>query len=144
MILYLDTSAFVRLYVEEAHHNAIVDSARKATLVATHLIAYAEMRAALAKMRRMKRISAAELNKIKRAFERDWQNAVHVHPTELLIRRAGELAEQHALRGYDSVHLAAAETLANTSAPLPLIFAGFDDALNDAARKVGMALFGEM
>lgn len=143
MILYLDTSAFVRLYIEEDDHDAILDSTRKATLVATHLIAYAEMRAALAKMRRMKRITVAELNKIKRSFERDWQNAVHVHPTELLIRRAGELAEQHALRGYDSVHLAAAEILAHTSTPLPLIFAGFDAALNGAARKMGLVLLSD-
>lgn len=143
MILYLDTSAFVRLYVKEDDHDAILDSARKATLVATHIIAYAEMRAALAKMRRMKHITVAEFNKIKRSFERDWQNAVHVHPTELLIRRAGELAEQHALHGYDSVHLAAAEILAHTGTPLPLTFAGFDATLNNAARKIGLGLFGE-
>ena len=143
MILYLDTSAFVRLYVEEAHHEDVWNSARDASLVATHLIAYAEMRAAFAKMHRMKRLTVAELNKIKRAFEHDWQNTLHVQPTEMLIRRAGELAEQHGLRGYDSVHLAAAEALAHTSTPLPLVFAGFDATLNNAARKMGMALFGD-
>lgn len=82
------------------------------------------MRAALAKIRRMKRITVAELNKIKRSFERDWQNAVHVHPTELLISRA--------------------EILAYTNTPLPLIFAGFDATLNDAARKMGLALFDDV
>ena len=100
------------------------------------------MRAALAKMRGMKRISVAEFNKIKRSFERDWQNAVQVHSTELLIRRAGGLAERHALRGYDSIHLAA-EILAHSSTPLPLTFAGYDAALNNAARTVGLGLFGE-
>ena len=51
MILYLDTSAFVRLYIEEAHHEDVWTNVRNASLVATHLIAYAEMRAAFAKMR---------------------------------------------------------------------------------------------
>lgn len=140
MILYLDASALVRLYIEEEHHAVMVKSVRSATLCATHLIAYAEMRASLQKLRRMKRLTDKELTKIKRAFEKDWLNIAHIQPTDFMMRRAGELAEQHNLRGYDSVHLAAADTLAANSAPQPLVFACFDTNLNTAAQKLGMQL----
>lgn len=52
-----------------------------------------------------------------------------------LARRAGELAEAHALRGYDAVHLAAAVRLRD---PELVVVAG-DEGLLAAARDEGMA-----
>jgi hypothetical protein len=55
------------------------------------------------------------------------------------IRRAGNLAQQFGLRGYDSVQLAAAE-LTQTVLRAPVTFASFDNNLNDAARTNGLNL----
>jgi len=44
-------------------------------------------------------------------FDRDWRRYVRIPVTSRLVRLAGELAERHALKGYDAVHLASAVTL---------------------------------
>jgi uncharacterized protein len=52
---------------------------------------------------------------------------------EPLARHAGDLATQHALRGYDAVHLACALHLEGDE----ILVATWDDALNSAARATG-------
>jgi len=76
-----------------------------------------------------------------RCFERDWRSARVVGVAEPLIRRAGELAHIHALRGYDSVHLAAAEEIHRlVGGQAPFRFAAFDVVLTAAARGLGVPL----
>ncbi|MEJ2087139.1 MAG: PIN domain-containing protein [Gammaproteobacteria bacterium] len=48
MIVYLDTSALLKLFVEEPESSQIRETVEKAIPV-THLVTYAEMRAALAR-----------------------------------------------------------------------------------------------
>lgn len=139
MILYLDTSAYVRAYVRETGHDLIWNAAQSASEIATHLITYAEMRAALARMQRMDRLVAAEITSIKATFEQDWDKTLKISPTEAMIRRAGDLAERFSLRGYDSVHLAAAESLRSQGAD-SLRFASFDQLLNQSAEELGLRL----
>ena len=52
MILYLDTSALVKLYVEEENSSTVEHMVSKARIVATHLIAYVEAQAAFARLQR--------------------------------------------------------------------------------------------
>ena len=141
MILYLDTSALLKLYVAEPESPLVGQALASAKLVCTHLIAYAEARAAFAKAQRNGRLEAARLAPLVQEFERDWAEIDVLGVDEALVRRAGELAERFALRGYDSVHLSAGETvmrLAGRAAECR--FAAFDARLNDAARKLGMPL----
>ena len=56
---------------------------------------------------------------------------------ELLVAQAAEFADTFALRGYDSVQLAAANSLALESGA-PVIFACFDTRLNKAAKVLAM------
>jgi predicted nucleic acid-binding protein len=140
LILYLDTSAYVRLYIREEGHERIRTAARAATRLVTHLIAYAEMRATIAKMQRMQRLDAPAAISVRKAFELDWRSTLQIVPTEGLVRRAGELAERFALRGYDSVHLAAAESLTLAPGSNFLRFAAFDRVLNDSAEELGLTL----
>ena len=135
MILYLDTSSLIKLYVEEegsSHVRQLVDAA---SLVTTSVIAYAEARAALARHRRDRAISPAEHQRVKSEFDRDWPSYLRIEVTEPVYRRAGDLAERHALRGFDALHLASFLSLH----PLrpsdePVIFSSFDENLNRAAR----------
>jgi len=140
MILYLDTSAYVRAYVREAGHDLIWNAAQSALEIATHLITYAEMRAALARMKRMGRLVEAEIGSIKERFEQDWRITLKIAPTEAMIRRAGDLAERFGLRGHDSVHLAAAESLRVEQGTDLLRFASFDRLLNQSAEELGLRL----
>jgi len=52
-----------------------------------------------------------------------------------LAHRAGELAQEHGLRGYDAVHLASALTLADDG----LVFVTGDGKLAAAAKAAGVA-----
>jgi predicted nucleic acid-binding protein len=52
LILYLDTSALVKLYVEEAGTGEVATRVDEATIVATCRVAYAQARAAFARHRR--------------------------------------------------------------------------------------------
>lgn len=139
MILYLDTSALLKLYADEPGRRRVLAAVDDAEVVASHLVAYAEARAALAHKHRLGDISNAQLAEHKRELDSDWQALYRVSVTEALVRRAGDLSEQHALRGYDSVHLAAAEQL-GAAIDAPIVFGCFDVALANAASALGLDL----
>lgn len=71
----------------------------------------AEGGAALAAARRSGRIDALGHEEAVTALERLWEQIEGIVVTEALARRAGELADQCALRGYDAIHLASAEAI---------------------------------
>ena len=54
--------------------------------------------------------------------------------TDRLVRTAGDLAEEHQLRGHDAVHLAAAQTVADVDT----VFASGDQNLIAAASHLGL------
>jgi uncharacterized protein len=139
LILYLDTSALVKLYAEEEGSEGVRLAVRAADLVATSLMAYAEMRSALARKSRGNEISLPAFTRCRRDFERDWQRLNRLPIDELLVRKAAELAEQHALRALDALHLAAADSLQNTLRDT-VTFACFDSRLNGVAEAQGFAL----
>ena len=137
MILYLDTSSLVKLYVEEDHSGDVEALVRSSDVVATSLVAYAEARAAFARRFREKAFSSKEFDIIKKHFEIDWNNFLRVLPDEETIRLAGELAERHALRGFDSIHLASALVLKDETNS-PLQFSCFDQELLKASQDEGL------
>jgi len=139
LILYLDTSAFVKLYVEE-QGSEIIRGAVAESLLHTHWITYPEMRAALARLRRMGYQTDDTYREHKLEFEADWKAVNAILPDERIFRRAGELAERFGLRGYDSVHLAAAESLRVGQGSDLLRFASFDERLNQSATELGLPL----
>ena len=65
-----------------------------------------------------------------------------VEVSAAICREAGELAERHRLRGYDSVHLASYLEVARLAGVGDTRFSSFDDRLNRAARTAGRALGG--
>ena len=139
-LLYLDTSAWLKLYVEYYGSEAVHAAVEQAEQTCTHLIAYAELRAALAKAQRMNRLTAEQKTVLLPVIEQDWETLNVILPTEMLIKRAGNLADQFGLRGYDSIHLAAAEAISLQIMPQPLVFACFDKHLNESAKLLGMTI----
>lgn len=138
MILYLDTSAFLKLYLEESESGKIRAAIERAGLICTHMIAYVEMRAAFARAIRVGRLSGSDATGTIREFEADWLKVDIIGIDEPLIRRAGAFAENYGLRGYDSVHLAAAARAYEIS-ETGFLFASFDKTLCAAADALGLA-----
>jgi predicted nucleic acid-binding protein len=133
VILYVDTSALVKLYVEEVGTLEVISRVERAEAVATALVTYAEARAALARHQRQGGISGAELRRVVRELNREWTTYNVVHLSDALVHSAGSLAERHALRGYDAVQLATALELRAVGGVVE--FCAFDDRLNRAARR---------
>ncbi len=133
MILYLDTSALVKLYIEEAGSAAVATAVERAAGVATARISYAEARAVFARHARAGGITRAELRRVVRHLDEEWGEYSLVEVTDAVVRRAGALAERHRLRGYDAVQLAAALDVRLAGGDVE--FSCFDRSLGRAARR---------
>lgn len=142
MIVYLDTSALVKLFVDEPGRDAVRRVLKRARSGATGLVTYVELRSALARAARRGVLGARAMRTAQDRFEQGWYELDHVSPDWRLIQRAGGLAADLDLRGYDAVHLASAERLRSGAGDMRLLFACFDDALNRAARLLGFEVLG--
>ena len=140
MILYLDTSALVKLYAVEEGREEVERAVKEADRVATSAVAYAEARAALARKLREGVFSEKEHREAVTALDEDWRNLEVLSVTDNVARFAGDLAEMHALRGFDAVHLASALLVRAASREQGdgenVLFLGFDMDLMGAAAEV--------
>jgi predicted nucleic acid-binding protein len=135
VIAYFDTSAVVPLLIAES------GSARAALLwdgadrvVSVRLI-YPETRAALAQAERLGRLMPRQLRDAVTELDSLFEEIDLVEVDDALARRAGELAEVRQLRGYDAVHLAAADRVRD----LNIVIIAGDGALLHAATAEGLA-----
>lgn len=137
MILFCDTSALVKLYIIEPGSDALKARVQEAEAVAVCRIAWAEAYAALSRRAREVPGDAGVIEQAKAALAVDWPRYVVLEINQTLVERAGEYADTFALRGYDSIQLAAAFE-AGRIAQTPIFFACFDMRLNKAAKLLGM------
>ena len=133
MIVYLDTSSLVKIYVEEEGSASVTKLISSSTASATSVIAYAESRAAFSRRMREGVFTKGEYRNLLLTFERDWINYMQVKVSQNLIQLAGNLAEKHALRGFDAIHLASALILRNTG--VPVLFSCYDEKLQLASLR---------
>lgn len=138
MNTYFETSAIVKLVVEEEGSDEAGTLWDASDLVVTSRLAYAEARAAMAAARRAGRLSSKRLEEGKRALEHRFQEIDFVELTEEVVRSAGNLSERHGLRGFDAVHLASALAIGAVS----LVLATWDLALARAGRSEGFDVAG--
>ena len=129
MILYLDTSALVKLYVEETHSDDVRRWVDDAEIVATCRVAYPEAVSALNRRMRTGDISKKAYGTATRALRQDWVRLAIVDFREI---DAGRLAAKYGLRGFDAIHLSSAMVLASAPAGPDVWFSSFDSALNRA------------
>ncbi len=142
MIVYADTSALVKLFVEEENSAATRDMLRGAQTMGTGLLTRAELGAALARGVRLGFLSEEEALEARRRLREAWPTWIHITVDEGLVSRAEVLAWEHGLRGYDAVHLAAALAWQELIAS-PVILATFDRELWEAAQQVGLVPWPE-
>jgi len=139
LILYLDTSAWVKLYVREAGSKELRAYTVKAEALAASVIAYPEARAAFARLKAQGISTAAKHQQRLAQLNLDWENLLRIELVPAVVRRAGDLAELYGLRGFDSIHLASALWLQEKTS-MPMHFAVFDQRLRAAAEKAGLAV----
>jgi predicted nucleic acid-binding protein len=137
VILFCDTSALIKLYIIEAGSDELKARMLEAEAVAVCRIAWAEAHAALSRHARDVPEDAPVIEQAKAALAADWPHFVVLDIDQALVERAGDYADTFALRGYDSIQLAAAFEAGRISQS-PIFFACFDTRLNKAAKLLGM------
>ena len=144
-LLYLDTSALFKRYVEEDESEMVLARIADAPVVGTALITRIEVAAALAKAVRDDRMEPAEAHDAERGFLDDWADFTRVGLTDDLAAHAGDLAWKHGLRGYDAAQLATALAWreATEDAEDEIVFACFDNHLRRAATAEGLETWPE-
>ena len=138
MILYLDTSALVKVYVTEPYREPVISAMQEAETVASHRLVYVEAHAAFARALNERKLTEGQHEAVTREFRADWKNYLQVGTSQSLIQRAADLAEAFHLRACDSVHLAAADVL-HARSEETVLFACFDRKLNRAAVVLGLS-----
>lgn len=136
MNLYLDTSALVKLYVEEPGRPIVMAAVDRADVVGTSIVALVEARAALARRRREHGLAPGAYRRAGRLLQGDWPRYIRFEVTEALVANAANLAEKLHLRAYDAVHLASG--LVMQAQVGDTVFACWDQDLARAAAKVGL------
>ncbi|GAG36347.1 unnamed protein product, partial [marine sediment metagenome] len=136
MILYLDTSALVKLYIDEPGSEEVKKRVAAARIVSTSRVAYVEARAGIAKKFREGELSESDRQRIIKELGRDWENYFIVEVSESVIELGGRLVDRHPLREFDAIHLASA-LLLKDRARLPVAFSCFDERLKEVAQAEG-------
>jgi hypothetical protein len=140
MTIFLDTSAWVKFFIDETgtarirHSLATWQSSETHQLVASP-ITYAEMLSTLKRAHRGQRLGQEEFETAVTLFEEQWANTQVVTVNVELIAQSGQLAKEYGLRGCDAFQLATA-LQAQTH-----LFIGADLELNDTARTCGLKVW---
>lgn len=136
MILYLDTSSLIKLYVAEAGSEEVRDLVDRASVVSTSVVAFPETRSAFARLGREGTLTPEQLASVRSGFLRDWDSFLKIRVLKRVYERAGELTEVHALRGFDAIHLASFLEVLGQADGEEVEFSAFDARLAAAARAV--------
>ena len=137
MILYCDSSALIKFYIDEEDSDFMRHLLEKAEAIATVRITWAEIHAALSRRARDNPLDAKLLDKARRLFVKEWHKYIVIDVSQDVVELAGEYADTFALKGYDSVQLAAAVYSARLSGE-SFRFACFDSRLKKAAAVLGV------
>ena len=140
-IYFLDSSALVKRYVAETGSSWIGEIFTSNIDLHISAISGAEVIAAIIRRQRRGALLADDAARALTEFRTDWTSLFDVVKVDTaVIERAMDLAEQHGLRGSDSIQLAAAmranaEALQSSAS---IVFVCADDELNTAASAEGL------
>jgi predicted nucleic acid-binding protein len=133
-IVCFDSSALVKLVVEEAGSGLAAELWDGSDAVVASRLAYPEVCAALAASARNHDLDSGGLHAAETAWEEYWAAIRPVEFTADVEQRAGRLAGRHALRGAAAVHLASALAIADPD----LVLAVWDRRLHAGATAAGL------
>lgn len=133
-IVYFDSSALVKLVVEEAGSQLAGELWDGSDAAVASRLAYPEVKAALAAAGRNHDLGEEDLEQAEGDWEQYWAATRPVELTKAVEHHAGHLAKLHALRGADAVHLASALAIGDPD----LIIAAWDRRLHAGAAAAGL------
>jgi uncharacterized protein len=130
---YVDTSALIKLYVDEHDSDVAHELVNADPVLATSWLTTVELRRNLARL-----LEGAPLAAARRRAEADLDAVALISLEETGWRAAADIAEELGVRSLDAVHLAAARQLRIPT----LTFCTFDLRQGQAARRLGLTVVG--
>ncbi len=134
MILFLDSSALVKLYSAEENRELVFSAIAKARDVAVSSLSLAEVTSALKRHQLEGGFSQTDEQRAFQVLLKDWETFDRIDLSDWLAKQAAVLARSRGLRGADAVQLASASWL--TRERHGVQFLAFDIQLNEAARGI--------
>ncbi len=136
-MIYLDSSALVKRYVREQGTQKLATLTATGEAMVISRLAYPEILSAFMRKRRAGEIGRKSLENAIHMFEEDWGRFVLVEIHDELLPVVRSMAQRHALKGADVVHLSTAVWVRN-AAKMPVTMVASDADLLAAARAEGL------
>lgn len=108
MRVFFDSSAFAKRYLDEQGTPEVLAWCDQATELALSVIAIPELISAFCRLRRERKLSAAQYQRLKSALTADIADALICDTTPQVIGHSIQALEKHRLRGMDAIHVGAA------------------------------------
>jgi len=137
LILFCDTSAWVKRYLVEDGGKSVVAAVQVATVVALARVTWVESMSAFARREREQPAATRGIAAARVQFRLDWPQCLVLKLTRDVTDLAGEYCEAFALRAADSVQLTSAQVLRQRVGE-DVAFLGFDQRLAKAAALLSL------
>ncbi len=132
MIVYLDTSAIIKHYLQEPGSENVQRLFQEADYLGTSVFSEIETISSLERAKKIARIDSPSYRSILAQMNRDFQTFALEAVSAETVRNGIRLVRQHGLRPGDAIQLASAQLLKRR---LPqMIFAAYDEKLLESAR----------
>lgn len=107
-MIYLDSSALVKRYIEEKGSDKVNALLQQAPVAAASRLAYPEILAAITRRHKAGDIETPAFERVRKNFKADWTSFVVIEMRAEVFVFIDRIIEKHALKGADSVHLSTA------------------------------------
>jgi len=139
VILYIDTSALAKNYLEEISSRDVrnlIDGARQ---IVTSVLTELEVTSTLERAKHGRRINSPSYRTAVESFEKDLRREViaFIAISQAIIDDAKRIIKHHRLRPPDAIQVASAKHAMKAISPL-IEFLCFDEAVVDAAKREGL------
>ncbi len=134
MLVFFDTSAFVKRYINESGTDKVLEWCDKATEIGLSGIVLPEMISAFCRLSREKRINRLQYQQLKSSLLADIEDAALCDLAPAVLAQSILSLENNVLRGMDAIHLGSAVVLKAD------VFVSSDNRQCEAAALAGLCI----
>jgi predicted nucleic acid-binding protein len=132
MLVFFDTSAFVKRYINESGTDKVLEWCDKATEIGLSGIVLPEIISAFCRLRREERISGVQYQQLKSSLMADIEDAALCDLAPAVLAQSILSLESNVLRGMDAIHVGSAVVLKAD------VFVSSDKRQCEAAVRAGL------
>ena len=132
MLVFFDTSAFVKRYINESGTDKVLEWSDKATEIGLSGIVLPEIISAFCRLRREERISGVQYQQLKSSLMADIEDAALCDLAPAVLAQSISSLESNVLRGMDAIHVGSAVVLKAD------VFVSSDKRQCEAAVRAGL------